>query len=222
MAEAQVIGEDGWTGRMDATLLSTPGAAGELVEIYVEPDGPTVHAPRALLSARNDGSFYLPLRREALASYQGTESETVAAGETRTIPLIEESLAVTTKRVPIGSVKVVKTVDTRDELVDEPLTRDEVTVERIAVNRVLDAPATIRYEGDVTIIPLMEETLVVEKRLVLREELHIRKSSAPYRDPVTVTLRRENAAVSRVTTASDGYELAEDVKPRSASSTDGA
>ncbi len=218
MAQAQVFGEDGWTGVVNDAVLSGSSAAGDLAAIRLEPDGPVIYAPRELLVARSDGSFYLPLRRDALTAYQSATSGAMVSSEAAiTIPLIEESLSVTTERVPIGTVRIVKTVGSRDELVDEPLTRDEVSVERIAVNRVLDAPVAVRYEGDVTIIPLMEETLIVEKRLVLREELHIRKTVAPYRDPVTVTLRRENAAVSRVTTASDGYELAEDAKPKTVS-----
>lgn len=36
----------------------------------------------------------------------------------------------------------------------------------------------IRTEGDVTIVPVLEEVLVVEKRLVLKEELHIRRRVA--------------------------------------------
>ena len=33
----------------------------------------------------------------------------------------------------------------------------------------------MREEGDVTIIPVLEEIVVVEKRLVLKEELHVRR-----------------------------------------------
>ena len=56
-----------------------------------------------------------------------------------------------------------------------PLFREDCDVERVSVKRMIDKPAEIRQEGDTMIIPLMEEVLVVEKRLMLREELHIRR-----------------------------------------------
>ena len=55
-----------------------------------------------------------------------------------------------------------------------PLFREDCEVERVQVKRILDQPAEIRQDGDTLIIPLMEEVLVVEKRLMLREELHIK------------------------------------------------
>ncbi|MGI8743084.1 MAG: DUF2382 domain-containing protein [Bryobacteraceae bacterium] len=57
----------------------------------------------------------------------------------------------------------------------EPLFREDCDVERVPVKRMLDQPVEIRQEGDTLIIPLMEEVLVVEKRLMLREELHIKR-----------------------------------------------
>ena len=56
-----------------------------------------------------------------------------------------------------------------------PLFREDCDVERVPVKRMIDQPAEIRQDGDTLIIPLMEEVLVVEKRLMLREELHIRR-----------------------------------------------
>ena len=50
----------------------------------------------------------------------------------------------------------------------------------------------------VTIIPVLEEILVVEKRLVLKEEVHIRRSTAGEEVEVPVTLRRQRAVVERV------------------------
>jgi uncharacterized protein (TIGR02271 family) len=84
-----------------------------------------------------------------------------------------------------------------EEVVDEPLLREEVEVERVSVNRVVEEPSGIRYEGDRTIIPLYEEVLVVEKRLMLTEELHVTKRQVETRDPQRVSLRREEAVVER-------------------------
>jgi stress response protein YsnF len=50
----------------------------------------------------------------------------------------------------------------------------------------------------VTIIPVLEEVLVVEKRLVLKEEVHIRSTTSGEDVEVPVTLRRQRAVVERV------------------------
>jgi stress response protein YsnF len=66
----------------------------------------------------------------------------------------------------------------------------------------------VRTEGDVTILPILEEVLVVEKRLVLKEELHIRRHLARENVEVPVTLRKERAVVERLT--ADGQPLSPD------------
>ena len=58
---------------------------------------------------------------------------------------------------------------------DEPLWREEVEVTRVPMQRVVDGPVPVREENDTTIISVVEEVLVVEKRWMLREEIHIRK-----------------------------------------------
>ena len=85
----------------------------------------------------------------------------------------------------------------RTEVVDLPLTREEVSVERVAVNRVVDGPVETRREGDTWIVPVLEEVLVVEKRLMLREEVRITTRRTEVAEPQTVTLRREEAVVER-------------------------
>jgi stress response protein YsnF len=55
----------------------------------------------------------------------------------------------------------------------------------------------------VTIIPVLEEVLVVEKRLILKEEVHIRQTTSGEAVEVPVTLRRQHAVVERV--SADGH-----------------
>jgi hypothetical protein len=50
----------------------------------------------------------------------------------------------------------------------------------------------------VTIVPVLEEVLFVEKRLVLKEELHIRRQATTETVEVPVTLRKQRAIVERV------------------------
>ena len=86
----------------------------------------------------------------------------------------------------------------RETIVDEPFFRDEVEVERVLIDRVVDAPVPVRYEDDTMIVPIMEEVLVIEKRLVLKEELYIRKRRVETHRPQQVRLRSEEARVERL------------------------
>ena len=81
---------------------------------------------------------------------------------------------------------------------DEPLWREDVDITRVPVQRVVDGPIPVCTEGDTTIISLVEEVLVVEKRLMLTEELHLRTRRRETRPPQRVTLRREEARVERL------------------------
>ena len=62
----------------------------------------------------------------------------------------------------------------------------------------MESAPQIRTEGDVTIVPVLEEVLVVEKRLVLKEELHIRRRIITETVEVPVTLHKQRAIVERV------------------------
>jgi uncharacterized protein (TIGR02271 family) len=119
--------------------------------------------------------------------------------EQAVIPVLEEELDVRTRRVELeAGVRVEKSVERREECVDEPLTREEVDVERIAVDREVEGPVAVRYEGDTMIVPVLEEVLVVQKRLVLKEEIRITRRRTELHAPQRVVLRREHAQVGRI------------------------
>jgi uncharacterized protein (TIGR02271 family) len=115
------------------------------------------------------------------------------------IPVLQEELDVSTRRVATESgVRIDKHVDEREEIVDEPLSKDELEVERVTINRPVDGPVAVRHEGDTMIVPVLEEVLVVEKRLILKEELRITRRRTEYRSPQRVTLRSEHVDVERI------------------------
>jgi uncharacterized protein (TIGR02271 family) len=97
-----------------------------------------------------------------------------------------------------GGVRIRKTVSEREEIVDEPLMREEVQVKRVPVGRVVDGPVPVRHVGNTMIVSLLEEVLVVEKRLMLKEELHITKEQVETYKPQRFSLRSEEAFVERV------------------------
>jgi uncharacterized protein (TIGR02271 family) len=149
-----------------------------------------------------DGLYQLPLSvAELMAVQEGHSSagaiDTAAAGQPLVIPVIEESVKVQTHVRETGTVEIHKTVQERTEIVDQLLHAEEVAIERMAINRVVEEPLPIRHEGDTTIIPLLEEVLVIEKRLVLREEVHIRKLHKEVHDPQEVLLREERVEIVR-------------------------
>ena len=113
------------------------------------------------------------------------------------IPLVEEVVGVTTERVATGRVTVRTVTDTREEPVEAALLREAVTVTRVPVDREVTVVPQVRTEGAVTIVPVLEEVLVVEKRLVLKEEVHITRANETDAIASHVTLRRQRAVVER-------------------------
>ncbi len=112
------------------------------------------------------------------------------------IPLAAEELVVDKQTVE-NTVRVQKRVHEEAVTVDEMLRRDSVDIERVPVDRYVDQLMETRYEGDTMIIPILEEVLIVEKRLLLREEIRITRRQSVVRDPQDYVLRREEATVSR-------------------------
>jgi stress response protein YsnF len=70
-------------------------------------------------------------------------------------------------------------------------------VERVEVNRFVDAPEAVRQEGDVTIVPVMEEVAVVQKRLRVKHELRLTRRRKTHEQTERVVLRNEEAQVLR-------------------------
>jgi stress response protein YsnF len=114
------------------------------------------------------------------------------------VPLVEETARIGTRERVTGRVRVSTTTDVVEELARADLRSDVVEVTRVPIDRPVDTAPDIRTEGDVTIVPVLEEILIVEKRLVLKEELHIRRRLATETVEVPVELRRQRAAVERI------------------------
>ncbi|MBO1904239.1 YsnF/AvaK domain-containing protein [Microvirga sp. 3-52] len=139
-----------------------------------------------------DDQEQVPVLDDALRSSPQDLSEEV-------IPLVDETAAIGKQQVVTGRVRVRTVTDTIEEVAQADLLREDVEVTRVPIDRVVDAPPQIRTDGDVTIVPVLEEVLVVEKRLVLKEELHIRRRIATETVEVPVTLRKQRAIVERDT-----------------------
>ncbi|HLL59021.1 MAG TPA: DUF2382 domain-containing protein, partial [Allosphingosinicella sp.] len=85
--------------------------------------------------------------------------------EVAAIPLVEERLSIEKRQVEAGRLRVRISVAEREERVPVELNHDEVEVERVPRNVPLSELPGVRLEGNTTIIPVVEEVVVVEKRL---------------------------------------------------------
>lgn len=124
------------------------------------------------------------------------------------VPVLDEQASIETRTVVTGRVRV----ETRTEMVEEiaraRLDGEELEIERVPIGTAIDHVPAVRTEGDVTIIPIVEEVLIVEKRLVLKEELHVRRTATAETVEVPVTLRKQRAFVEHVD--GDGDRTEED------------
>jgi uncharacterized protein (TIGR02271 family) len=187
---AKVRSKDGLVGTIEPVEETSDSVPGQ-VFVRLE-DGRRMMVPSESLVLQKDGSYLLALDREDLP----TRGE-VDGGGKLVVPVAQEVLDVQKRWVEGGRVRITKVVNRREEVIDEPLLREEVEVERVAIDRVVEGPMAIRHEGDVMIVPVLEEILVVEKRLVLKEELHIRRRRLEESRPQTVVLRSEEVTVER-------------------------
>ena len=135
---------------------------------------------------------------ENLTKNKGLNNEQSEKQFERTvIPIIEEKAFVEKKVVETGKVRISKRITEHETVIDEPLLQEEVSVERLPVNQFVDAPPEVRMEGDTMIIPIVEERVVLQKRLFVVEELHVKKQVIESHKPQTVTLLKEEVSVKR-------------------------
>jgi len=114
------------------------------------------------------------------------------------IPLVEEQLSIEKRQVVTGKVRVHTETEVVEEIVRLDLARDDVEVTRVRLDRVVESAPPIRTDGDVTVIPVLEERLVVEKRLVLVEEIHVARRTTSTETNLPVTRRKQHAVIDRL------------------------
>jgi uncharacterized protein (TIGR02271 family) len=112
--------------------------------------------------------------------------------------LVREEASIETRRVETGRVRVRVVTHEEDETVEVPLTREHLEIERVPIGREVEAIPPRRQEGDVTIVPVVEEVIVMRRKLVLKEELHLRLARTTEQHRERVTLRRQEAVIERL------------------------
>jgi stress response protein YsnF len=120
------------------------------------------------------------------------------SSEVEVIALAEEEVRLDKRMVTKGKVRVRTIVDVETELAKATLDGETVEVTRIPIDRIVDQAPGVRVEDNVTIIRVLEEVLIVEKRLVLKEEVHIRKLATTEDVEIPVELRKQHAVIERL------------------------
>ena len=115
-----------------------------------------------------------------------------------TVTLAEERVELGTKKVVDRRVRITRATRVDEKNITAELTQENADIKRIAKNEVLEAQniPQIRQEGDVTIIPIIEERVEIIKHYVLTEEIHIIKKRSTERHQEIITLRSQEIIIS--------------------------
>ena len=157
---------------------------GDRVRLRLD-SGVSVDLPRALVVSDADGALGADVSFTALGADRAVLQE------------VEERLIIGTDIRETGRVSARTVTETVREAVDVSGWRETVDVERVPVGRAVDAVEAPRVEGDVTVVPVYEEVLVVTKQLVLREEVRLTRRREQTAPPAPVELRRQRVEVER-------------------------
>jgi uncharacterized protein (TIGR02271 family) len=183
-----VIGQDGLKGVLLDPLPEHVGA-NDRVRIQFT-DGRLLELPTSSIVMSSDGICLIPIGPADLQPQAGSTFEQVGS-----IPVLAEELVVEKKPVQTGGVRVKRHVLDHEETVEVSLLREHVDIRHVILDREVNGPLPVRQEGDTTIIPIVEEVLVVEKRFRLKEEIHVRRTVHEQLHRERVTVGRQEAEV---------------------------
>jgi uncharacterized protein (TIGR02271 family) len=219
----RLIDRDGQSAR-----LELPDAEGQPA-IAILDNGTMVYVPPALMIQETTNTYSLDARFDDLPSDEvaliGREADDRAADQgilndegfqrsipqrveqaETVIPVIVEEARIHKERRVTGKVRLRKIVHHEEQTVDEPLLKERVSVERVTIDQWVDEAPPIRNEGETLVVPVVEEVLVVEKRLRLREEIRLTWHQEEEHEPQRLVVRREEVRVERVPADDDADE----------------
>ncbi|MDB5415796.1 MAG: hypothetical protein JWR10_4131 [Rubritepida sp.] len=119
------------------------------------------------------------------------------------IPITEETVTVAKRVTETGRVKVTLATEVMEQLVRETLLTRHAEIERRSINKEISAAPEIRREGEYLIVPVVEEVLVVEKRLFLKEEIRLRLVESQETVELPVERRVQTATLDRLPPSSE-------------------
>ncbi len=183
LGQVEQVFTDKSTGKLNYITVNTNSEAGTLnvPADMILPGSPAgeVHLVSGLEPAQAAPSATTPY-------YQGQDL---------TIPVAQERLKVDKREVDLGELRLQKVVDTVEETQRVPLTHDEFVIDHVPVNQYVANPVQPFYRGDILVIPIMKEVLVVQKQLVVVEEVHVSRRPVTEEKEVKEKVRRERVEV---------------------------
>lgn len=118
-----------------------------------------------------------------------------AAIEEEVIPIVEERVRFD-KTVKQGRTVTVRTRPVAETVtLSEPVMRERVSVERVPIGQVVTEIPPTREEGDLTVIPVVEERIRVVVEQVLVEEIHLRRIREETIEQIEVERRRTEVEI---------------------------
>lgn len=193
---ATVVATDGEVGTVEAVVADPTTGEPNLLVVRTRA-GERVEVPIALVAA---GSTAREVRLSVAGDALTTGMTALnLVGDRLMVPVREEVLVPTTRPIELGTVRIHKRIETVPAETVVEVMHDEVAVERVAVDRQVDAVPAPRHEGETLIIPVVEEVLVTEKRLMLREEIRVTRRQVSQSVPVRDTVRREVIEIEEIT-----------------------
>ncbi|HYJ63008.1 MAG TPA: YsnF/AvaK domain-containing protein [Parafilimonas sp.] len=118
---------------------------------------------------------------------------------TPSLNVLQEQVNIDKKIVESGKVVIHKKVHKEDKDVEVPVSHEEVEIKKVTVNKYVTEAPDVRYEGNTTIIPVIKEVAVIEKKLLLVEEIHVIKHVVEKTEEHIVPLRKEEIQVEHYT-----------------------
>lgn len=208
----RVVRSDGVFGTLTP---AEPTPDGQLQMRASFEDGATLLVANTSLLLQQDGTYVLSGHVQTRGA---TAEQPISQRATATpivLPVVEETLNVEKRQVATGGIRVRKLVREHSEVVEEPLFQESVDVERVPRDEWVQEGVSLqpRQEGDTLIIPVVEEVIVLQKRLRLVEEIRITKRSQTSVQPQSVTLRREEVVVEPLQQVMSNSTLAQPTIP---------
>lgn len=122
-----------------------------------------------------------PLARERRETVLSLHAEKISAGK---------------RRIVTGRTQVALVTRDQEEFVREVLAHDKVEIQRVPIGRALDHPPGLRQEGDTVVIPVMEEVLTINRQLILKEEIRIRRVRVSRLYQERIRVRRQDVLIT--------------------------
>jgi uncharacterized protein (TIGR02271 family) len=190
--DASVEGKDGHLGRV---VRVEP----EAIEVLAEATNRSLSVPVALVrEVTADGAVKLSASMaelERLARPTTPGAGRASDEQVDTLELREEQLVPRKELEEVGRVRIRKAVEDVPRRLELDAYYEEAEVEHVPIGRVVKEREAAREEDGVYIVPIYEEQLVVVKRLVLKEEIHIRHQGATETRLFEETVRRERLVI---------------------------